>query len=107
MRVRILFLAIILLTGLISCQRVIDVSVSNASPKLVIEGNITDHVGPQIVTLSQSVAYSSPNVFPPVSGAAITINESSGITYRLTETTPGTYVVNNIKGKTANLYLLT
>jgi len=106
MKTTVLFILIILVSGLISCKQVIDINVSSASSLLVIEGNVTDQLGTQTVTLSRSVDYNSTNVFPTVSGAVITINESTGVNYKLTETSPGTYIVNRLKGKTGEAYTL-
>lgn len=107
--VKLLFGAFITALCFVSCQRVIDVNISNSSsPKLVIEANLTDMPGIQKVTISRTVPYNSSNVFPPVSGATVTLNEgASGKFYRLSETvTPGTYTLIGYKGKTLSLYTL-
>jgi len=102
-RVLIVFVAM----GLLSCQKVISVNTGDSTPQLVIEGNITDVQGPQTVKLSKSVPYGSNNVFPTVSGATITLNDNTNATYRFTETQPGTYTLNNFKGRALTLYVLT
>jgi hypothetical protein len=105
--VKIWFGMMMLCMAFISCQRVIDVNIANTSGKLVIEGNLTDESGPQLVTISRSVAYNSTNVFPPVSGAKVTITDPLGIVYNLLETaTAGTYGINGFKGKSLNVYEL-
>jgi len=106
MKYKLLIAAIVILAA-VSCQRVISVDVGDAAQQLVIEGNITNILGTQTVTISRSVPYDATNVFPTVSGAVVTINDGSANTYRLTETKPGTYTINNLKGKSTTLYLLT
>lgn len=90
-----------------ACQKVIDLKLDNAAPQLVIEGNLTDEDGPQIVTISKSVSFSATNTFPPVSGAIVTISDSTGVENILTETSPGTYVIVPFKGYYGRTYKLT
>ncbi len=107
MKFKLLFAAIVILMAAVSCQRVINVDVGDAAPQLVIEGNLTNQLGVQTVSISRSVPYNATNVFPTVSGAVVTINDGVNNTYRFTETKPGTYTINNLKGKASGLYLLT
>ncbi len=73
---------------------------------LVVEGAITDAEGPYTVQLSRSFAVSSGKV-TPASGADITIEEENGPTAVLTETSPGIYVTDGIRGGVGNRYRLT
>lgn len=107
LNIRFLFLLSVAISTLLSCQRVINVDISSASQQLVIEGNLTDRQGVQTVTISRSVPYTNTNVFPTVSGASVVINDASGTTYRFAETQPGTYTINNVKGKALTFYVLT
>ncbi|MEO6522271.1 MAG: DUF4249 family protein [Mucilaginibacter sp.] len=104
---KILF-GLIIVACFASCQRVIDIEVADAGSKLVIEGNLTDVTGTQTVIISRSVGYNNANVFPAVSGAAVSfVDGSNGKVSKLTETsTPGTYAIANFRGKTLNLYTL-
>jgi hypothetical protein len=106
--IKIILAVLLLALAFVSCQRVIDVDISSASPKLVIEANLTDVTGNQTVIISRTVAYNNTNVFPAVSGAVVTITEgSSGKIYKLPESsTPGTYAVANYKGKALNAYIV-
>lgn len=103
-------LALWLLTALviISCQKVIDVDISSAGSKLVIEANLTDVTATQSVVISRTVPYNSTNVFPAVSGAIVNlVDGSSGKVYKLPESsTPGTYSIANFRGKALNPYTL-
>jgi len=108
-KLKYLFLAAIILLAVSSCQKVINLNLNNAATQIVIEGNITNLRGTQVVTISQSVPFGNTNTFPPISGAAVTISDGKGNTYKLTEstTTPGTYTIGNLSGKTGLTYTLT
>jgi hypothetical protein len=99
--------ATIILLAASSCQKVVDLKLDSAATQIVIEGNITNVRGPQFVTVSQSVPFTNSNTFPPVSGAAVTINDNKGNVYKLIESPAGTYVVSNLLGKPGTTYTLT
>ena len=80
---------------LVSCTKVINVNLNNASPNIVIEGNIND--GPYQVKLTQTVNFSDPNLFPPVTGATVRITDvTAAFTDSLTEAVPGIYKTKNL-----------
>jgi len=88
----------------ISCQRVIEVEIGNSDQQIVIEANLTDVKGVQTIKISNSVPYNNTNVFPPVTGGTVTVTNSAGIVYKFTETQPGTYTINNLKGAYTDVY---
>jgi hypothetical protein len=92
------------LTGGISCQQLIDVEIANTTQQIVIEANLTDQKGTQTVKISNSVPYNNTNVFPTVSGASVTITSRLGTMYKFTETQPGTYTINNVRGSNGDSY---
>ena len=101
-------LIIMLITsGLLSCQKAINLKLNNAAPQLVIEGNLTDQFGEQFVTITQSVPFTHTNTFPPVSGAIVTLSDSLGIKLTLTETAPGVYSIYPLGGLHGHTYTLT
>jgi len=102
-----IILAAIILIATASCQKVIDIKVNNAAPQLVIEGNLTDVLGPQFVSISQSVPFTSTNIFPPVTGAIVTITDSIGDVYRLSEGPSGIYATDPLRGIYGETYKLT
>jgi hypothetical protein len=103
---RVIIIGLILLVTA-SCQKVINLKLNNAAPQLVIEGNLTDQLGMQTVTLSKSVPFTSTNVFPPVTGATVTISDSAGDHYQLTEGPMGTYSIAPLAGAYGETYFLT
>jgi len=91
---------------IIGCQKIINVDLNSASPTIVIVGNINDLPGPYTVTLTQTVNFSDPNTFPPVSGARVIIADNTGITDTLVETIPGTYHTQKTVGVVGRTYIL-
>lgn len=98
-----------LLSGIIlfsGCEKVIDVDLNSVSPEIVIEGSVTDQAGPYSVTLSKTVNFDEPNVFPPVSGAVVTISDNLGNTDVLSEGPSGTYKTTTLTGVPGRNYFL-
>lgn len=98
--------ALVLLLVLASCQREINVRINHPSSLVVVEANFTNLLSLQTVTLSTTVPYNQTNVFPPVSGATVTIS-SNGYYYYLTENPDGKYTIANLKGDVGQTYKLT
>jgi hypothetical protein len=97
------FLGIILSSA---CQKVINVDLNEAAPKIVIEGLITDRPGSYVVTLSSSGSYFNQPVLPPVSGAKVIITDNLGTIDTLGEMMPGVYVTSEIHGNPGRTYTL-
>jgi hypothetical protein len=95
------------IAALASCKKVIDLDLGNVSNQLVIEGNITNQPGTQYVTLSRNVPFTSPNVYPAVTGAAVSVADNRGNNYPMTEGAPGTYSIPNAFGFGSRTYTLT
>jgi Domain of unknown function (DUF4249) len=87
--------------SLLSCQQVVSVDLNEASPHIVIEGVVTDSLGPYSVVLSMSGNYfaSSP-YFPPVSGALVmmTDNLNQSDTSKESVSGSGRYLTSRIQG---------
>ena len=98
----------VLLFGILiaaGCKKVISVNLNNASPQIVIQGNVTNTPGPYQVQISQTVNFSALNVFPAVSGATVEITDNTlGKTDLLTETSPGIYLTHSIQGIPGHTY---
>ena len=63
---------------LTSCEEVIDLDLGDTPPQINIEGVVSTDPGPYTVKITQSVNYGEKNIFPPVSGALITISDEGG-----------------------------
>jgi hypothetical protein len=88
------------------CQKVINVNLNSVSPQTVVQANISNQPGPYTVLLSQSVNFSDPNVFPPVTGAFVTISDNLGNKDTLKESPPGTYTGDKLTGTPGRTYTL-
>lgn len=86
------------------CQKVINVDLNEAAPRIVIEGLISDKQGPYTVTISKSGSYFNQPVLQTVSGAQVIIMDNWGITDTLNETTSGVYISSKIWGISGRTY---
>jgi hypothetical protein len=93
----------LLLSG---CEKVINVDLNEASPHIVIEGVISDSIGPYMVKISKSGSYFNQPELPAVSNAQVIITNDAGTTDTLKETEPGHYVTSKIRGIPGTTYTL-
>lgn len=100
------YMLIWFIVTLISCEKVIDVDLNTAPPRLVIEGTITNQAGPYTVQLSKTTDYTGPNEFAHVSGAIVTISDQTGATDTLKELSGGRYQGTKLKGQSGHTYQL-
>jgi hypothetical protein len=89
-----------------SCTKVVNLNLGNASGRLVIEGNITNSGGPQVIKLSTNVPFTNTNTYPTVSGATITVTDQLGKSYIFTESPAGTYSNSQLVGIPGNTYTM-
>lgn len=102
-----LFLSLVSLLTVYACKKVINVDLKNATPQIVIEGNVVDTVGNTQVTITKTVDFSASNVYPPVTNAVVTITDSTtGQVFPLSQTDSGVYITNAIRGQVGHTYLL-
>ncbi|MGY3214379.1 DUF4249 domain-containing protein [Mucilaginibacter sp. HD30] len=88
-----------------SCEKVIDLNLTAATPQLVIEGSIINATQTPLIRLSRTVGFDEPSKFPGVSGATVKI--TSGTTaILLTESSPGVYQGPAITGRPGRTYSL-
>lgn len=105
---RTILLVFVVVTVLLSsCQKVIRLDLNSSSPQLVIQGNVYDEAGPYVVTISRTVNFDAPSLYPPVTNATVTISDNAGVTEELSQTTDGTYVTSNLQGVVGGTYTLT
>jgi Domain of unknown function (DUF4249) len=90
-----------------ACKKVIDISLHNAAPQIVIVGNVTNFPYQDTVTITQTVDFSAANDFPPVTGATVTITDSTnGVSNVLLEMAPGVYATTDFTGVPLHTYTL-
>lgn len=103
----ILFLALFAL-ALPSCEKTVELDLEQTQAATIIEGLITDQAGKQYIRISQSAGFYSNGQNPPVSGAAVTVEDSEGNAYSFIERDPGYYVPQTpFAGKVGNTYTMT
>ncbi|OJV90974.1 MAG: hypothetical protein BGO34_22060 [Bacteroidia bacterium 44-10] len=89
-----------------SCEKVIDIDLNSAQPKLVIQADVSDQPGPYTFKLSKTVNYDDPNIFPAVQGALVNVSDDAGNSETLTEISPGVYVTDTFQGVSGRTYFL-
>jgi hypothetical protein len=98
--------ALLALTGLSSCEKVIDINLNKSEKKYVVEAIVTDQSGARVL-LSQTKDFEDNNNFAGVSGAVVEITENGGATTTLSETTTtGVYEAPALIGSTGKTYSL-
>jgi hypothetical protein len=102
-----IILSLVIILAVNGCQKVINVDLNEASPRIVIEGLIIDRPGPYIVTISKSGSYFNQPVLPPVSGALAIVTDNSGVTDTLREISTGNYTTSKTTGVPGKRYTLT
>jgi Domain of unknown function (DUF4249) len=99
-----LVLSFLILLVFSSCEKVINVDLNEAAPHIVIEGLISDQVGPYEVTISKSGSYFNQPVLQMVSGAQIIITDSFGTSDSLKEFSSGVYLTSSTRGIPGHTY---
>lgn len=100
-------LSILIAVTFSRCQKVINVDLNEAAPKIVIEGIISDRRGPYTVTVSRSGSYFNQPSLERVTDAVIVIKDNTNAVDTLKETSPGIYLTKTIKGFPGRTYSLT
>lgn len=101
-----IFLIIIAIFTLTSCEKVIDLKLKDAESKFVVEGNITNKSGPYYVKLSRSVPFDESSIYPAITDAEVTIEDSEGTIDQLTHIGDGVYETHTIEGVPGRTYYL-
>lgn len=73
------------------CEDVITYELNSTTPRIVIEGAVTDEAGPYKVKISRSSDYFNFDSYNNVSNAEVIISDSRGNSETLSETSPGVY----------------
>ena len=97
--------SLIILTLLFaSCKKDIKLTLNNSVPQIVIEGIVSDQSNTQTVTITKSVNFYAPNIYPAVSGAIVTISDNGAAPVQATETSPGVYQIQNMPAVYGHTY---
>lgn len=108
MRERYKTLLIILSFVLVDCalEDVITYELESADPQIVIEGSITDEVGPYTVKITRTTNYFEPTEIEKVRNAEVILSDSRGNSENLIEKSPGVYQTINFESNYNTEYYL-
>ena len=94
-----------LFVTLCSCEKVIELKLTNSDPKYVIEGVITNEAGMCKVFISQTKPFDENNEFEGVADATVKITDN-GNEISLFPTSAGVYTTNLVNGTPGHVYQL-
>jgi hypothetical protein len=89
-----------------ACEKVVIIDVNDANQQIVVQGNVSNDTGAYTVNLNYSTAYYNSNVFPPIAGAHVKINDDNGNSETLVETAQGVYQTSTLQGTPGRRYTL-
>lgn len=95
-----------LFLALTSCTKEITLPLKNESNKVVIEAAVIEGAGPHTVRLSRSVSFTTPNSFPSIADATVTLSDDQGNSVQLAQTEPGLYSTTALEGVPGRNYHL-
>jgi len=101
-----IILTVLNIIAISGCQKVINVDLNEAAPRIVIEGLVTDRRGSYMLTISKSGSYFNQPVLQTVSGAIAFITDNEGFTDTLKESGPGIYYTQKLRGFPGTTYSL-
>jgi len=101
-----IILSLLNIMAISGCQKVINVDLNEAAPKIVIEGLVTDRRGSYTLTITKSGSYFNQPTLQTVSGAIATITDNLNFTDTLKESGPGIYYTQKLRGLPGETYNL-
>ena len=101
-----IFLIILSLFLVTSCEKEIDLDLEDQSGNIVIEGNVTDQAGPYYVKITKSVAFTEANQYPAIENAQVILSDNTGQTETLQYVGNGTYQTSTFVGQSGRTYTL-
>lgn len=91
---------------LFSCEKEIDVDLNSSDQQLIIEGNITDDLGPYEVRLTKSLNISDTQDFPFIDNALVIVRDLEGEVDTLVHVGEGKYLTSSLQGLQGHTYSL-
>ena len=101
-----IFLIILSLFIITSCEKEIDLNLDDKSGQIVIEANVTDQAGSYFVKITKSVAFTQANEYPAVENATVTLTDDLGQTEILEYIGNGSYQTSTFLGQSGRTYTL-
>jgi hypothetical protein len=90
-----------------SCEKVIDIDLTEGERRYVVEGTVSNRPGePAEVRLSETKDFEDDNTFIGISGAVVSIRVNNSASYILNETSTGIYTSTAFSGTPGSVYEL-
>ncbi len=89
-----------------SCEKVVDVKLKNAEPRIVIEGLLSDQDTNQTVRISKTISFTEPDRFEGVESASVVLTNEIGQTINFNPVAAGVYKSSKFAGVPGEKYVL-
>lgn len=99
-----ILLTLTALSTLVSCTKVIELDLNDAGDKIVVDGVVSNDTANNFIKLQSSAGFYDDNTFDPITGATVTITDQNGMSYPMTESTPGIYTNPAFVGQAYTTY---
>jgi hypothetical protein len=86
-----------------ACTEVIHIDLNASDPQIVVQAFVVES-GSAEVRLNQSVNFEDANIFPPVSGASVFVEDDFGNSVQLMEISPGRYFSSHVHSEPGKSY---
>ncbi|MBL7974348.1 MAG: DUF4249 domain-containing protein [Candidatus Kapabacteria bacterium] len=101
-----IYLLLILLLILTSCEKVIEIDLNDSNSKYVIEAGIIADSNYASVRITRTKNFDEDNTFSPVPNAIVTIQDNNGAMDTLKQQSNGEYLSTHIRGEQNKTYML-
>lgn len=90
----------------LSCEKVIDLDLKDAKQQIVVEAQVNNGIGNNLVILSKSGSYYDSNNFEMIKAASVKVTDKSGNEFLFTEIKDGYYQNESLNGNILEEYSL-
>ncbi len=101
---KIYYILFLLSPAFFSCEKVIDVDLNDASPAIVIEGNLSYLNGELEVTVSETGSYFGNDAVAQINNASVILEHHTGIEFKIPNKGDGLYKREGILLRPNNIY---
>lgn len=106
MRIIPLFIITLFASFLVSCEKVIDISLNSANPKIVIEADLDDLTTRQVIKISRTVDFDMAQPNEPISNAIVSVTDDRNRVYSFQYVNNGNYERINFEPREGRTYML-
>lgn len=90
-----------------SCEKVIELNYKSNQSRIIIEGNITNEIGPYFVKITKSIGLTETETCPTIDNAVVTIHDDVDNSEVLIPQGDGIYSTSTLAGVEGRTYTLT